>query len=113
MLSLERANTVIVATIDKGRKLGLKPLTVAVVKVAPVWSKSVLPKALDSETETSYWAAPAEVPQLKTSEVTGSPTAPFVGEARTGAAGAAMIVVKLHTLDHNPVPPAFFAFASQ
>jgi uncharacterized protein GlcG (DUF336 family) len=31
MLSLERANTVIVATIDKGRKLGLKPLTVAVV----------------------------------------------------------------------------------
>jgi hypothetical protein len=38
--------------------------------------------------------------------------APFVGDARDGAAGIA-IVVKLHTFDQLPVPPAFVALTSQ
>ena len=39
--------------------------------------------------------------------------APFAGKARAGAAGAAMIVVKLHIVDQALVPPIFVAFTSQ
>jgi hypothetical protein len=59
-----------------------------------------------------YVAAPATVLQLNVGEVDWL-TALFVGAARDGAIGVATIVVKLHTLDHALVPPAFVALTSQ
>jgi hypothetical protein len=59
-----------------------------------------------------YVAAPATVLQFRVGEV-GWLTALFVGAASVGAIGVAMIVVKLHTPDQAPVPPAFVALTSQ
>ena len=91
------------------------PLTVTLVRVAPDWSKNVVPNMLESETCTSYIVAPPELPQLRPSERDWLP-APFAGERKTGAAGAEggaiIIVVKLQMLDQL-VPPAFVAFARQ
>jgi hypothetical protein len=79
--------------------------------VRPVWFDTVVAKLVDVDTRTLYVAAPVAVPQLRVGEVDWF-AAPFVGDAREGIPGIA-IVVKLHTLDHIPVPPAFVAFASQ
>jgi hypothetical protein len=49
--------------------------------------------------------------QLRVREVAWF-VAPFVGNARDGAAGIA-IVVKFQTFDHLLVPPALVAFTSQ
>ena len=39
--------------------------------------------------------------------------APFVGAARTGAAGVGGVVVKLQTVDQEPIDVALTAFARQ
>ena len=86
----------------------VSPFTVALVST-PLWSKRVLPNALDSDTSTSYEVARAELLQLRPSEDIGWLPAPFDGEARTGAAGAATMVVKLQPPDQPLIPPASFA----
>jgi len=89
-----------------------RPLTVAESVVRLVWLDTVVAKLVDVDTRTLYDVAPATVLQLRVGEVDWL-TALFNGNARYGATGVAMIVVKLHTLDHALVPPAFVALTSQ
>ena len=89
-----------------------RPPAWTAVDVRPLAPNAVLPKFTSVDTWTLYVAAPVTVLQLRISEVSWF-VAPFEGEASIGAAGTAMIVVKLHTLDHMPVPPAFVALTSQ
>jgi hypothetical protein len=89
-----------------------RPLTVAESVVRLVWLVTVVAKLVDVDTRTLYDVAPAIVPQLRVNEVDWL-TALFVGAASVGAPGVEMTVVKLHTLDHALVPPAFVALTSQ
>ena len=56
--------------------------------------------------------APLDALQVKLGLVE-TPVAPLEGEDSVGTPGAAIIVVKLHTLDQLLVPPAFVAFTRQ
>ena len=88
-----------------------RPLTDADRPATPVWLITVVVKLDTLDTRTLYVAAPVTVPQLRVGEVSWL-TALFEGKARDGDPGVAMIVVKLHTLDHAPVPPTFVALTS-
>jgi hypothetical protein len=79
--------------------------------VTPVWLDTVVVKPDDVDISTLYDVAPETAPQFMVSEVSWF-VAPFDGDTRDGGAGIA-VVVKLHTLDHIPVPPAFVAFTFQ
>ena len=87
-------------------------LSEADVPVRLDWLDTVVAKFAAVDTMTAYDAAPVTVPQFMVIEV-GSFTVPLEGDARAGATGVAMIVVKLHALDQALVPPTFVAFTSQ
>jgi hypothetical protein len=80
--------------------------------VKPTWLDTVVAKVEAVAIRILYVAAPVTEPQLMVGEV-GWLTEPLDGEASTGVAGIAMIVVKFHAPDHGLVPPAFVAFTSQ
>jgi hypothetical protein len=88
-----------------------RPLTDAERPVRLVWLDTVDVKVDDVDTRTWYVAAPVAVPQLRVGEVDWF-VALFVGDIRDGVPGIA-IVVKSHTFDQPPVPPAFVALTFQ
>ena len=79
----------------------------------PDWSKSVVANVDDVDAWTRYDDAPAEAFQVRVG-VLETLLDPSSGETCVGAAGGLPApVLKLNTVDHELVPPAFVAFTRQ
>ena len=72
-------------------------------------SRIILEKFELVDTCIRYEAAPVEANHSSIG-VTETPVAPSAGDSKAGAAGARRMVVKVRTVDHALVPPAFLAF---